>query len=230
MPQRCRNSKMNDIEQLIHNLQRVSTPLDQNEGAGIPDTQVLDVQKSQLKFAFFTSFHNLEPLMGEELLKEVPKLKEWPHFSGQGEYDHIEFIRGIDMIKEDFELPGSFVTEIFNTLFTRSAHGWYINDRHMDTKVCLGGKPKLSTNWPIMLVDLRLKQPLNLLSLILKKTKLYHVFAKKKDRLTALNPAMSEFMIHRKILRKCGGESEHPIKSRTTDQFSEKILLIDWKK
>ncbi|MBW0483537.1 hypothetical protein O181_023252 [Austropuccinia psidii MF-1] len=118
--------------------------------------------------------------MGKELLKEVPKLEEWPHSSGQGEYDHVEFIRGIDMIKEDFELPGSFVTEIFNTLFTTSAHRWYINDRHMDTKVCLGGKPKLSTNGPIMLGDLRLKQRLNLLSLILKKTKIDHVFANKK--------------------------------------------------
>ncbi|MBW0504623.1 hypothetical protein O181_044338 [Austropuccinia psidii MF-1] len=118
--------------------------------------------------------------MAKELLKEVPKLKECPHFSGQGEYDHIEFIRGIYMIKEDFELPDSFVTEIFNTLFTRSAHRWGINDRHMDTKVCLGGKPKLSTNGPMILGDLKLKKPFNLLSLILKKTKLYLVFANKK--------------------------------------------------
>ncbi|MBW0536143.1 hypothetical protein O181_075858 [Austropuccinia psidii MF-1] len=64
--------------------------------------------------------------MGQALLKEVPKLKEWPHFSGEGEYDHMEFIRGIDMIKEDFELPDILVTPRFNTLFTRSAHRWYI--------------------------------------------------------------------------------------------------------
>ncbi|MBW0587414.1 hypothetical protein O181_127129 [Austropuccinia psidii MF-1] len=67
--------------------------------------------------------------MGQELLEEVPKLKEWPHFSAEGEYDHMEFIRGIDMIKEDFELPEILVTEIFNTLFTRSAHRWYIKLR-----------------------------------------------------------------------------------------------------
>ncbi|MBW0554644.1 hypothetical protein O181_094359 [Austropuccinia psidii MF-1] len=67
--------------------------------------------------------------MGQALLKEVPKLKEWPHFSSEGEYDHMEFIRGIDMIKEDFELPNRFVTAIFNTLFTRSAHRWYIKLR-----------------------------------------------------------------------------------------------------
>ncbi|MBW0529745.1 hypothetical protein O181_069460 [Austropuccinia psidii MF-1] len=65
--------------------------------------------------------------MGHELLKEVPKLKEWPHFSGEGGYDHMEFIRGIDMIKKDFQLPETLVTGRFNTLFTKSAHRCYID-------------------------------------------------------------------------------------------------------
>ncbi|MBW0556507.1 hypothetical protein O181_096222 [Austropuccinia psidii MF-1] len=67
--------------------------------------------------------------MGQALLKEVPKLKEWPNFSGEGEYDNMELIRGIDMIKEDFELPDRLVTEIYNTLFTRSALRWHIKLR-----------------------------------------------------------------------------------------------------
>ncbi|MBW0539353.1 hypothetical protein O181_079068 [Austropuccinia psidii MF-1] len=120
---------MNDIEQLLHTLPRISTPLNQNEGAGIPNLQVLDFEALQLKNEFSTSFHNLEPSMGQVLFKEVPKLKEWPHLSGEGEYDHMGFIRGIDMIKEYFELPKRLVTEIFNTLFNRSAHRWYIKLR-----------------------------------------------------------------------------------------------------
>ncbi|MBW0532500.1 hypothetical protein O181_072215 [Austropuccinia psidii MF-1] len=71
----------------------------------------------------------LEPSIGQGLLKEVTKLKEWAHFSGEEEYDHMEFIRGIEMIKEDFELPDRLVTAIFNTPFTRSAHRWYIKFR-----------------------------------------------------------------------------------------------------
>ncbi|MBW0548023.1 hypothetical protein O181_087738 [Austropuccinia psidii MF-1] len=67
--------------------------------------------------------------MGQALLKEVQKLKDWPHFSGEGEYDHMKFIRGIDIIQEDFELPDILVTAIFNTLFTRSACRWYIKLR-----------------------------------------------------------------------------------------------------
>ncbi|MBW0552508.1 hypothetical protein O181_092223 [Austropuccinia psidii MF-1] len=127
--QRCNNSKMNDIEQLLHTLPRMSTPLTQNEGTRIPNPKVLGAENSQLKNEFSTSFHNLEPSMGQALLKEVPKLKEWPHFSGEGEYDHMEFIRGIDMIKKDFELPERLVKERFNTFFSRSAHRWYIKLR-----------------------------------------------------------------------------------------------------
>ncbi|MBW0539798.1 hypothetical protein O181_079513 [Austropuccinia psidii MF-1] len=42
--QRCSNSKMNDIEQLLHTFPRMYTPLNQNEGAGIPNSQALAVE------------------------------------------------------------------------------------------------------------------------------------------------------------------------------------------
>ncbi|MBW0550473.1 hypothetical protein O181_090188 [Austropuccinia psidii MF-1] len=36
---------------------------------------------------------------------------------------------------------------------------------------------------------------------------------------------MSEFMIHRKILRQCGGDLEHAVKSRTTEQASAEDII-----
>ncbi|MBW0532921.1 hypothetical protein O181_072636 [Austropuccinia psidii MF-1] len=39
-------------------------------------------------------------------------------------------------------------------------------------------------------------------------------FLKKKDRLTGLHPDMSETMVHKRILRKCGGDIEKAIRSR----------------
>ncbi|MBW0523105.1 hypothetical protein O181_062820 [Austropuccinia psidii MF-1] len=38
--QRCSNSKMNEIEQILNTLPIMSTPLNQNEGRGIPNPQV----------------------------------------------------------------------------------------------------------------------------------------------------------------------------------------------
>ncbi|MBW0578960.1 hypothetical protein O181_118675 [Austropuccinia psidii MF-1] len=62
--QRCNNNKMDYIEQLLDTLPRISTPLNQNEGTRVPNPQVLEVENSQLKNEFYTSFHNLEPSMG----------------------------------------------------------------------------------------------------------------------------------------------------------------------
>ncbi|MBW0518743.1 hypothetical protein O181_058458 [Austropuccinia psidii MF-1] len=39
-------------------------------------------------------------------------------------------------------------------------------------------------------------------------------FLKQKERLIALHPDMCEKMIHKRILRKCGGDLEHAIRSR----------------
>ncbi|MBW0540270.1 hypothetical protein O181_079985 [Austropuccinia psidii MF-1] len=36
---------------------------------------------------------------------------------------------------------------------------------------------------------------------------------------------MSEFMIHRKILRQCGGDLENSVKSRTTEQSSAEDII-----
>ncbi|MBW0517131.1 hypothetical protein O181_056846 [Austropuccinia psidii MF-1] len=50
-------------------------------------------------------------------------------------------------------------------------------------------------------------------------------FLKKKDRLTALHPDMSETMVHKRILRKCGGYLEHAIRSRCIEPCSTKDYI-----
>ncbi|MBW0516301.1 hypothetical protein O181_056016 [Austropuccinia psidii MF-1] len=59
--QRCSNSKMNDFEWILNTLPRMSTPLNQNEGTGIPNPQIFHAENSPLKNEFPTSSHNLEP-------------------------------------------------------------------------------------------------------------------------------------------------------------------------
>ncbi|MBW0544338.1 hypothetical protein O181_084053 [Austropuccinia psidii MF-1] len=43
---------------------------------------------------------------------------------------------------------------------------------------------------------------------------------KQKDKLTVLHPDMSETMVHKSILRKCGGDLEHSIRRRCIEPFS----------
>ncbi|MBW0572090.1 hypothetical protein O181_111805, partial [Austropuccinia psidii MF-1] len=143
--------------------------------------------------------------MGQALLKEVPKLKEWPHFSGEGEYDNMEFISSIDMFKEDFELPDRLVTARFNNFFTRSAHRWSVKLRQANGH-------QSWTWWKTQIINkcindawrFKVKTVFEYAEFNADKDKDLTWFCQQKDRLTALYPDMSEFMIHRNILRQCG--------------------------
>ncbi|MBW0564665.1 hypothetical protein O181_104380 [Austropuccinia psidii MF-1] len=146
----------------------MSTPLNQNEGTRIPYPQVLDSDNSQLKNGFSTSFHSLEPSMGQALLKEVPKLKEWPHLGAHRWYSKL-----------------------------RQAHGhqswtWW--------------KTQIINKWANDAWRFNVEKAFESAKFNADKDKDLPWLCLHKDRLTALYPDMSEFMIHRKILRQCGEE------------------------
>ncbi|MBW0529654.1 hypothetical protein O181_069369 [Austropuccinia psidii MF-1] len=54
---------------------------------------------------------SLTLLLGENVIsaKDIPKLEEWPTFSCEGEYNHIEFIGTIYMSQEDFNIPDEII-------------------------------------------------------------------------------------------------------------------------
>ncbi|MBW0477452.1 hypothetical protein O181_017167 [Austropuccinia psidii MF-1] len=71
------------------------------------------------------------PFLGENAISEIdiPKLEEWPIFSGEGEYNNIEFIRTIDVLQEDFHIPDVILVGKLHFLFTRTAKKWYYKMR-----------------------------------------------------------------------------------------------------
>ncbi|MBW0493450.1 hypothetical protein O181_033165 [Austropuccinia psidii MF-1] len=74
---------------------------------------------------------SLTPYLGENAIsaKYIPKLEEWPTFSGEGEYNHIEFIRKVDILQEDFHIPDEIVVGKLHSLFTRTSKRWYYKMR-----------------------------------------------------------------------------------------------------
>ncbi|MBW0477045.1 hypothetical protein O181_016760 [Austropuccinia psidii MF-1] len=54
------------------------------------------------------------------LMKEAPQLKEWPTFTGEGEYDHMSFIKTIDML-QDYAIPNELITVRLHSLFEKYA-------------------------------------------------------------------------------------------------------------
>ncbi|MBW0569494.1 hypothetical protein O181_109209 [Austropuccinia psidii MF-1] len=136
------------------------------------------------------------------------------------------FIRGIGMIKEDFELPEILVTARFNTFFTRSTHRWYIKLRQAhENQNWNWWKPQIINKWANYSWRFKVETAFESAKFNANKDKALLWFCQQKDRLTALYPEMSEFMIHRKILRQCGGDLEHSVITRTTKQGSAEDII-----
>ncbi|MBW0517203.1 hypothetical protein O181_056918 [Austropuccinia psidii MF-1] len=74
---------------------------------------------------------SLTPFLGENPIcaKDIPRLEELPTFSGEGEYNHIDFIRTIDMLQEDFHIADEIIVGKLHSLFTRNAKKLYYKTR-----------------------------------------------------------------------------------------------------
>ncbi|MBW0587355.1 hypothetical protein O181_127070 [Austropuccinia psidii MF-1] len=109
-------------------------------------------------------------------------------------------------MKEDFDLPDRLVTARFNNLFTKSAHRWYM-------KLIQAHGYQSWTLWKTQIINkgandswrFKMETAFESAKFNSDKDKALPWFCQQKDGLTALYPDMSEFMIHRKILRQCGG-------------------------
>ncbi|MBW0524768.1 hypothetical protein O181_064483 [Austropuccinia psidii MF-1] len=59
------------------------------------------------------------PFLGENPIceKDIPKLEEWPTFSGEQEYNHIELTRTVDMLQEHLNIPDKIIVGKLHSLF-----------------------------------------------------------------------------------------------------------------
>ncbi|MBW0504180.1 hypothetical protein O181_043895 [Austropuccinia psidii MF-1] len=81
-------------------------------------------------------------------MKETPQLKEWPTFTGEGEYDHMSFIKTIDMLQEDYAITDELITEILNLLLEKSSKIWHYGTRQTNGKNTYSWwKNEIITKW-----------------------------------------------------------------------------------
>ncbi|MBW0517471.1 hypothetical protein O181_057186 [Austropuccinia psidii MF-1] len=130
------------------------------------------------------------------------------------------------MIKEDFELQDRLVTATFNTLFTRSSHRWYIKLRQEHGHQSLTWwKTQIIKKWANDAWRFKVETAFESPKFISGKDKALPWFCQQNDRLIALYPDISEFMIQRKILRQCGCDLDNAVKSRTTEKSSTEDII-----
>ncbi|MBW0567556.1 hypothetical protein O181_107271 [Austropuccinia psidii MF-1] len=149
-------------------------------------------------------------------MKEAPQLKEWPTFTGEGEYDHMSFIKTIDMLQEDYAIPDELITARLHSLFEKSAKRWYYGIRQTNGKNTWSWwKQEIITKWANDAWRYKIENAFENSFFDPDKDKPLTWFLKQVERLNALYPEMSQKMVHMKILKKCGGELEHALRSRT---------------
>ncbi|MBW0566514.1 hypothetical protein O181_106229 [Austropuccinia psidii MF-1] len=145
---------------------------------------------------------SLTPFLGESLIcpKDIPKLEEWPTFSGEGEHNHIEFIRTIDMLHEDFHIPDVVIVAKLHSLFTRTAKKWYYKMRLDHCKPHWPWwKCEIITKWAKNSWRFKKENACESAIFDSEKDKPLTWFLKQKERLSALHPDMSDSMIDLKI-------------------------------
>ncbi|MBW0515245.1 hypothetical protein O181_054960 [Austropuccinia psidii MF-1] len=204
--QKLKNEIIANLEQIHKNYEahmpRNSTPLTE--------------EKPSVKGSF-------TPFLGENPIceKDIPKLEEWPTFSVEGEYNHIELIRTIDMFQEDFHITDEIIVGKLHSLFTRTAKKWYYKMRLDHGKhYWPWWKCEVITKWANNYWRFKMANAFESAIFNSEKDKRLTWFLKQKYRLSALNPDISDSMINMKILRKCGGELEHAIKCRCVEPYS----------
>ncbi|MBW0584150.1 hypothetical protein O181_123865 [Austropuccinia psidii MF-1] len=102
--------------------------------------------KEELTNPFITDLSHQDN--NQVLMKEAPQLKEWPTFTGEGEYDHMSFIKTIDMLQEDYTIPDELIGSRLHSLFEKSAKRWYYGIRQADGKNTWSWwKQEIITKW-----------------------------------------------------------------------------------
>ncbi|MBW0495623.1 hypothetical protein O181_035338 [Austropuccinia psidii MF-1] len=82
------------------------------------------------------------------LVEEPLQLKEWPTFTGEEDYDHMSFIKAIDMLQEYYAIPDELITASLHSLFEKSEKRCYYGIRQTNGKNTWSWwKQEIITKW-----------------------------------------------------------------------------------
>ncbi|MBW0521301.1 hypothetical protein O181_061016 [Austropuccinia psidii MF-1] len=175
--------------------------------------------KEEIKNTFITDLSYQDN--NQVLMKEAPQLREWQTFTGEGEYDHMSFMKTIDMLQEDYSIPDELITARLHSLFEKSVKRWYYEIKKTNGKTTWSWwKNEIITKCANDAWRYKIENSFENSFFDPDKDKTLTWFLKQVERLNAIYPEMSQKMVHMKILKKCGGELEHALRSRCIEPCS----------
>ncbi|MBW0591572.1 hypothetical protein O181_131287, partial [Austropuccinia psidii MF-1] len=177
-----------DIQSSINNIslknefQRQSTP-------------ILDRNVLNLKNDLHHTISNNADVETACHFKDIRRLEECPTFSCEVEYNHMEFMKTIDMLKEDFNIPDEYISARLHSLFTKSATKWCYKMRQDHGKHSWPWwKEQIISKWANDSWRFKMENYFEEAIFNIERDRPMSWFLKQKERLTTLNPDMSEKM------------------------------------
>ncbi|MBW0509679.1 hypothetical protein O181_049394 [Austropuccinia psidii MF-1] len=138
----------------------------------------------------------------------------------------MELMKTIDMFKEEFNIPDEYISARLHSLFTKSEKKWYYKMRQDHGKHSWPRwKEQIISKWANDSWRFKMENLFEETIFNIERDRPISWFLKQKDRLTDLHPGMSEAMVHKRILRKCGGDFENSIRSRCIGPFSKEVYI-----
>ncbi|MBW0513271.1 hypothetical protein O181_052986 [Austropuccinia psidii MF-1] len=146
--------------------------------------------KEELTNPFITELSHQDN--NQVLMEQAPQLKEWPMFTGEGEYDHVSFIKTAEML-QDYAIPDELITARFHSLFEKSAKRWYYGIRQETGKNTWSWwKQEIINKWDNDAWRYKIKNAFENSFFDTEKDKILTWFFKKVERLNALYPEISQ--------------------------------------
>ncbi|MBW0565672.1 hypothetical protein O181_105387 [Austropuccinia psidii MF-1] len=133
----------------------------------------------------------------------------------------MSFIKTIDKLQDDYSIQDDLITFRLHSLFEKSSKRWYYGIRQTNGKTTWSWwKQEVITKWANDAWRYKIENKFENSFFHPDKDKCLTWFLKQAERLNELYPEMSQKMAQMKILRKCGGESEHALRSRCIEPCS----------
>ncbi|MBW0505028.1 hypothetical protein O181_044743 [Austropuccinia psidii MF-1] len=125
------------------------------------------------------------------------------------------------MLQEDYAIPDELITARLHSLLEKSAKRLYFCIRKTNGKNTWSWwKHKIITKWANDVWRYKIENAFENSFFDPDKDKPLNWFLKQVERLNPLYPEISQKLVDMKILKKCGGELEHSLRSKCIEQCS----------
>ncbi|KAI9619808.1 hypothetical protein KEM48_008420, partial [Puccinia striiformis f. sp. tritici PST-130] len=213
-----RNMEQNSNDK-FNDLQLVETENKNSPSRDLPPHQTQNVKEDDDRGPRLTE---------KEVGKLLPPLSEWVSFSGEGEYDYIEFIQYCDLILETYWAKEDIVVVRLPRLFRGVAKVWW------KTKSAAMGKASWQTWKDLMKAQFNTSTWRSKMKEAFRKEKLdpsVHVISTwcvaQHRRLECISPGLSLKEINEEILERCPGTLANSVNCRLPDLNVDLTVLIN---